>query len=134
MRLVIDTNVLISACLKAASAPRDVIRWTAAHGVFLKSAATEREFRLTVSRPKLARLIVDTGFVVHLSAILDASETVMVTGEPRVSRDPDDDKFLALAVAGRADAIVSGDADLLVLGTYQAIPILAPAAFLAARR
>lgn len=41
-----------------------------------------------------------------------------------VGRDPDDDAVLALAVAARADLVVSGDADLLVLGTYAGIPIV----------
>jgi predicted nucleic acid-binding protein len=44
-------------------------------------------------------------------------------------RDPDDDKFLELAVNGRADAIISGDIDLLVLDTFRGIPIITPAAF-----
>lgn len=45
----------------------------------------------------------------------------------QVSRDPDDDAVLALAAASRADLIISGDADLLVLGSYAGIPILNPA-------
>jgi putative PIN family toxin of toxin-antitoxin system len=44
-----------------------------------------------------------------------------------VSRDPDDDAVLALAVASRADLIVSGDADLLILGNYAGISIAAAA-------
>ncbi len=44
-------------------------------------------------------------------------------------RDPKDDKFLELAANGRADVIISGDADLLVLNPFRDIPILAPAAF-----
>jgi putative PIN family toxin of toxin-antitoxin system len=46
------------------------------------------------------------------------------------SRDVDDDKFLALAVTGQADAIISGDRDLLDLVSHDGIPILAPAQFL----
>jgi predicted nucleic acid-binding protein len=44
-----------------------------------------------------------------------------------VCRDPDDDEVLALALAARADVIVSGDADLLVLQQFEGIPILDPA-------
>lgn len=47
-----------------------------------------------------------------------------------ISRDPGDDKFLALAVTGQADAIISGDRDLLELGTHEGIPIFTPAQFL----
>jgi predicted nucleic acid-binding protein len=46
------------------------------------------------------------------------------------SRDPDDDHVLAAAVAAHADAIVSGDKDLLVLGTFQGILILSPTEFI----
>ncbi len=45
------------------------------------------------------------------------------------SRDPDDDKFLECAVAGRADYVVSADADLLTLGEVQGIPIVDVPAF-----
>ena len=48
-----------------------------------------------------------------------------------VCRDPKDDKFLDVAVAGHADALVSGDEDLLVLHPFQGIPIVQPAEFLA---
>lgn len=48
-----------------------------------------------------------------------------------VSRDADDDEVLALAVTARADFIVSGDGDLLVLGSYGGIPIVTPAQALA---
>jgi predicted nucleic acid-binding protein len=44
-------------------------------------------------------------------------------------RDPANDKFLELAVNGRADLIVSGDEDLLVLNAFRGIPILTPARF-----
>jgi len=47
----------------------------------------------------------------------------------RASRDPADDKFLECAVAGRADYLVSADADLLTLGTIEGIPILDVPAF-----
>jgi putative PIN family toxin of toxin-antitoxin system len=47
-----------------------------------------------------------------------------------VCRHPDDDRVLATALAGRADAIVTGDDDLLVLGAYEGIAILSPRRFL----
>ena len=46
-------------------------------------------------------------------------------------RDPKDNKFLEAALAGEADCIVSGDADLLDMGSFEEIPILRPAEFLA---
>jgi uncharacterized protein len=47
-----------------------------------------------------------------------------------VCRDPDDNKLLEIAVVGRADCLVTGDEDLLVLDPFQGIPILTPAGFL----
>ncbi len=47
-----------------------------------------------------------------------------------VEDDPDDDHFLACAVSGRADCLVTGDPHLLKLGSYKGIPILSPADFL----
>jgi uncharacterized protein len=44
-----------------------------------------------------------------------------------VSRDPSDDEMLALATASRADLIITGDADLLTLGSHAGIPIIDPA-------
>jgi predicted nucleic acid-binding protein len=52
------------------------------------------------------------------------AEFVQPTITLRLSRDPGDDKFLECAVAGRADYIVSADADLLTLSAVQGIPIL----------
>ncbi len=54
--------------------------------------------------------------------------------QPKLSviacRDPKDDKFLEVAIAGEANVIVSGDEDLLTLGLYSDIPIMTPARFL----
>jgi len=57
---------------------------------------------------------------------------VELRGTLRVCRDPDDDKLLEIAVVGRADYLVTGDQDLLILDPFQGIPILTPAEFLAA--
>jgi predicted nucleic acid-binding protein len=54
---------------------------------------------------------------------------VTITERVTECRDPKDDKFLELAVNGRADLIVSGDTDLLVLGAFRGIPVITPAAF-----
>ncbi len=90
MRLVVDTNVFVSAALKQASPPSMVVRWLDRYGGLLKSAQTEAE-------------------------LLAAAETVQVVDPVAECRDPGDDKFLALAAAGLADVIISGDSDLLVL-------------------
>lgn len=59
-----------------------------------------------------------------------ASQTVSSPVPEVILEDPDDDKFLACAIDGGADYIVSGDHHLLDLGSYEGIPILRPATFL----
>jgi predicted nucleic acid-binding protein len=61
-----------------------------------------------------------------------SAEAVIITERIAACRDATDDKFLELAVAGGADAIVSGDADLLALDPFRGIPILTPAKFVRA--
>ena len=65
----------------------------------------------------------------NLRQIFAAAELVTIIETVTGCRDPDDDKFLELAVNGRADVIVSGDDDLLALDTFRGIPIITPAAF-----
>jgi len=62
-----------------------------------------------------------------LADYLEAVELVEPAELPRIVRDPDDDHVLACALAARADLIVTRDKDLLVLKSYQDIPILAAA-------
>ena len=64
--------------------------------------------------------------------ILGAAEAVPITELVALCRDPADDKFIELAVNGRADLIVSGGADRLSLDEVRGIPIVSPAAFVRA--
>jgi len=128
MRVVIDTNVLVSAALKDKSLPAVAVRLVARRGVLLKSSATERQLFDVLARPYLASLI-DHAAREWLNKLLAAAETVTLTERIVACRDPTDDKFLELAVSGRADFIVSGDADLLALNPFRDIPIVPPAVF-----
>jgi putative PIN family toxin of toxin-antitoxin system len=62
--------------------------------------------------------------------LLAVAELVTISERIVACRDPKDDKFLELAVCGRADVIVSGDHDLLALHPFRYIPIVTPAAFI----
>ena len=132
MRLVVDTNVFVSAALKQASWPGETLRWLVGHGGLLKSTATEQELRAVLARPRLAPKIPPL-FLDQVERLLADAEPVAVTTQVSVCRDAKDNKFLELALDGQADAIISGDADLLVLGSFQGIPITSPAAFAQAR-
>jgi uncharacterized protein len=64
-----------------------------------------------------------------LRKLMAVAELVTITERITACRDPTDDKFLELAVNGRADLIVSGDGDLLALNPFRNIAIVTPAAF-----
>jgi predicted nucleic acid-binding protein len=81
-----------------------------------------------VGRPQLVLLIAPP-FLAWLSRLLTVAELVTITKRVTECRDPKDNKFLELALNGKADVIVSGDHDLLMLNPFREIPIVKPAAF-----
>ncbi len=124
--MVLDTNVLVSA-LHFGGRPRRVF----------ESVLRGRH-----------RLVIGPAILSELEAVLvdtfawDAERAAAVRGElealadhvaprevPAVCRDPDDNQVLAISVAGRADVIVTGDVDLLILGTFEGVSIVTVAAF-----
>jgi len=131
-RVVLDTNVLISAVLQPKGPPRaaiDAVR--TAGGILLFSDPTFDELRTRLERPKFDKYVSREGralFLVQLDAV---SEWVAVTGATMGCRDPDDDKLLETAMMGEADCLITGDRDLLVMSPCHDIPILTPVDFLA---
>ena len=106
MRIVVDTNVLVSAALKRDSVPALALLEASRVGVLLKSVATETQFFDVMARPAIARLIrPDTRQ--WLSETIARAEFVGIAERISICRDPTDDKFLEVAVNGGADAIVT---------------------------
>ncbi|TSA20529.1 MAG: putative toxin-antitoxin system toxin component, PIN family [Betaproteobacteria bacterium] len=128
MRVVVDTHVFVSAALKESSWPAIAVRWVDKYGVFLKSLSTEQEVMQVLQRPRFSQKILPI-FMDNLSRMFAAAEMVRIAERVTVCRDPKDDKFLELALNGRADLIISGDADLLALDPFLNIPIIDPATF-----
>jgi putative PIN family toxin of toxin-antitoxin system len=129
MRIVVDTNIFVSSVLKANSFPFLVVRWIDQHAGLLKSPATEQEILNVLGRPHIAAVTIPS-FRQDLAKLLAKAEMVTIVERIVACRDPTDDKFLELAVNGRADLMVTGDGDLLALDPFRDIPILTPAAFL----
>jgi uncharacterized protein len=129
-RFVFDNGVLVGAAIKADSIPRRAVEFGFQSGQVLASAATIAELTDVLRRPKLSRYLsslVREKFLAEFAT----QATHVVPSEPiRECRDPKDDMFLELAVAGGAACIVTGDADLLVLDPFRDIPILTPRDFL----
>ena len=128
MRVVVDTNIFVSAALKDKSLPSIALHLAAQRGVLLKSAATEAQLFDVIARPYLAALIAPATFD-WFKQFMGAAELITITERIAACRDSTDDKFLELAVSGQADFILTGDADLLVLNPFRGISIVAPATF-----
>lgn len=130
MRLVVDTNVLVSAFLWEGTPGRlielageKVVRLYTSRGLLEELAAT-------LNKKKLVKPVAATGLTAAQMLANYRRLATLVTARQltdQVSRDADDDQVLACALAARADLIVSGDDDLLTLKDFQGIPIVSPA-------
>lgn len=129
MRVVLDTNTLVSAFIFPGGPPEDVYR-----------LALEGRVELVTSRPLLVELgrVLTEKFgwegsradeavaqVARLGHVVRPTETVS-----EISADPSDDRVLEAAAEGGAEVIVSGDRHLLRLGTWRAVRIESAAKFL----
>ncbi len=132
VRVVIDTGVAVSAVLLPRSVPRQAFDLAAARGRLLVSAATIAELDEVLRRPKFDRYIREEERLEFLAALVREAERVDVTEAVTDCRDPKDNKFLELAVSGRATHLVSGDDDLLVLHPFRGVAIVTPRDFLTA--
>lgn len=131
MRVVVDTNALVSRLLLPNSVPARAVRHAVAEHVVLASDATIMELADVLSRRKFDPYVTVEQRKQFLRLFGRVAERVPILHVVRACRDPRDDKFLELAVNGSAGTIVTGDADLLVLDPFRGIRIVAPAAFLA---
>jgi hypothetical protein len=132
--LVIDTNVLISAIITPNGAGDRVLGIALRRYEIAQTLATFSELERCLARPEFVRLASARFRRKRLSEIRRASAFLRVEPGLPLSRDADDDKFLHLAAAADAVALVTGDRDLLVLGEFAGIPILSPSRFLRAER
>ncbi len=135
LRVVLDTNVLISATLKQnPSIPGSIFQALADQRfILLTSPSIVAEVEDVINREEIVRRSSMTTkerrtFIENILEIsLATTEKVKVEA---VKDDPDDDKFVACAVEGQADFIVSGDKHVLALKEYQGIKIVSPREFL----
>ena len=125
MTVVLDTNVLVAALVASGLCHEVVHRCLRGHTVVSSAALLdelEKTLRDRFSLTPQARL-----FLKQLRAHIRLVDAPPLPAP--VCRDPDDDVVLATAVAGQADAVVTGDQDLLVLKVYERIRILTPREF-----
>lgn len=131
LRLVIDTNIAVSAILWQGTPGRLIALATEGEIELFTSAALLDELADVLTRNKLAKPVAKTGrsadqLVKDFRRLVRRVRAAALTKQ--VSRDADDDAVLACALAAGADLIVSGDVDLLALGSFRNIPIINAAA------
>jgi uncharacterized protein len=129
-RFVVDNNILVSALLVKNSAPFQVIGKLEKQGVILYSEATLLELNQILNRKKFIKYFTVEEKQEFVFKLLEKSELVEIEESISICRDPKDDKFLELAFSGKADFIITGDQDLLVLNPFRNIEIITASDFL----
>jgi putative PIN family toxin of toxin-antitoxin system len=133
LRVVLDANVFVSACINPAGTPGQIIESFLREGSFLvlsepiiaevlKALAYPKV--LKAARSKIEPALWFEDLVVLSQLVADDTEV------PRLSADPDDDQYIACAIAGRATFLVTGDPDLLTVRQYEGVRIVTPRSFL----
>jgi putative PIN family toxin of toxin-antitoxin system len=129
--LVLDTNTAVSGLILGGVPGRVIDAAAAGKALIIASVPLLDELQGVLSRRKFS------GQLAKLNAnaddLFDGYATLVrlvapAAISPVILADPDDDIVLATAVAGDAEAIVSGDAHLLGIGEFRGIPIITPAA------
>ncbi|MFH0787136.1 MAG: putative toxin-antitoxin system toxin component, PIN family [Pseudomonadota bacterium] len=136
-RLVLDTNVLVSAILNPRGKPAFILK-LALRGVveLVISRAIIEEMNKVLHYPRLIKLLKKNrvsieeieAFIKNIDTIAEITKRELVLD--LIKDDPTDNIILACAVEGGADFIISGDSHLLGLESFEEIEIVAPATFL----
>lgn len=134
IRAVLDANVYVSAAVRPNGPPGQIISRFLRGGSFeiVVSQAIVEEVLRALNYPKVRKYIrqgLDPELWFEDIVVLSH----LVAGERAVkgaSKDPDDGKYIAAAIEGRAGFVVAGDSDLLELRTYEGIRIVRPRNFL----
>lgn len=132
MRLVIDTNILVSALLATNSLPAQlVVLWRAGRFDLLTTEEQLDEIRRVTRYPKIRERLAPAIAGRLVRDLRALAITLNELPAVEVSADRDDDYLLALAAAGAADYLVTGDKrDLLGIGVYEGTKIITVRGFL----
>ncbi len=135
LRAVLDANVLASAFIRPQGPSGQILRAFVEQRRFelVLSSPILAEFRRVLYYPRLRKELPCTDAEIEFRVASLAILADLADGDleiKAVKADPDEDKYLAAALLGRAAFVVSGDRHLLDLGEYQGIRILKPRPFL----
>ena len=124
IRVVLDTNVLISALLFKGELSKIVGFWQKGKIIPIISKETFDELRSVLEYPKFSLSHAEIRSLIERE-ILPFFEVVNISKHVKgACRDPEDDKFISCALSANADYIVTGDKDLSDLRKYQSIKII----------
>ena len=130
MRVVLDTNVVVSGLIFGGLPDRILTAWTTGAFTLVVSPPVLDEYRRVGRELAKGRPPLDAALDALLALL--AVHATSIDAPPlsaRVSADPDDDTFLAAAVAGEASYVVSADRHLLEVTGWRGITVLKPRAF-----
>lgn len=134
MRCVVDTNVVVSASVFTFSVPRQAVENVLRNSILLFSDFTMDELKNVLVRSKFDRYVSREERALFLAQLNARAEFVPTIRLVRECRDPKDDKFLEVALNGRADLIITGDADLLGMHPWREIAIISSSDYLSEHR
>lgn len=136
MRLVVDTNILISALLSGTSLPAHlIVLWREGHFELLTSAEQLDELMRVTRYPKIRERLAPALAGRLINEIRDLAVLLTELSAVTASPDPNDNYLLAMAASGSADFLVTGDKhDLLALGLFEGTKITTVRDFLVMHR
>ena len=129
-RIVIDTNVLISALLNPHGTPRQVFDTVIEFCILLQSEPCLTELETRLAKRKFQKYLSTLDRSMFMTLLRNNSQLITVKHSTEICSDPDDNKFLELSVSGQAKYLITGDKDLLIIREYEGIKILTASQFL----
>lgn len=129
-KYVFDANCLVSSVLSPNSSNSRALFYAIDKGDVITSEECFREFVEVIFRKKFDKYFTREERRIILIEIEKRMSFISVNSNFTVSRDPKDDKYLHLAFDGKADFLITGDKDLLVLNPFHGIRIVSPSDFL----
>ena len=130
-KIVFDASSIVGALLKPGSVPEQALLLARARDVICLSDPVEAEIREVLGRPRFTRYLGEGRGERVMDLVASAAAQFSPSVVVQDCRDAKDNKYLELALAAEAAAIVSSDNDLLVLDPWRGIRIVTPAHFLA---
>jgi putative PIN family toxin of toxin-antitoxin system len=130
LKFVFDCNVIISAFLFKNSQPRLALEKAKSTGIILLSNEIINELENVIKRQKFDRYISLNTREELLNNLIELADKITPDETITDCRDSKDNKYLELALSGKAQYIITGDKDLLILNPFQEINIIKPDDFL----